>query len=197
MDFRVSQKKGTTFIYVLPFSSTRAFVEYTLFSPALLEKEEYDKGLKNYITEHINITDYTIEKEEFGIIPMTNHRFKKSTGNIINLGTAGGQTKASSGYTFQFIQKQTAMIVDALCEGRSIKDITVSAKRFHFYDSVLLNILYNNTLPCDEIFTGLFKKNPPKKILKFLDNETAFAEEPAILLSLPFWPFLKAAIKVI
>ena len=30
MDFRVDQKRGTTFIYVMPFSETKALVEYFL-----------------------------------------------------------------------------------------------------------------------------------------------------------------------
>ena len=38
------------------------------------------------------------------------------------IGTAGGQTKASSGYTFQFIQKQSQQIVDYLIAGKSLHD---------------------------------------------------------------------------
>ena len=33
MDFSISQENGATFMDVLPFSSTEALVEYTLFSP--------------------------------------------------------------------------------------------------------------------------------------------------------------------
>ncbi|MEP7258825.1 MAG: lycopene cyclase family protein, partial [Flavitalea sp.] len=32
MDFRISQDAGTAFVYVMPFSPTKALVEYTLFS---------------------------------------------------------------------------------------------------------------------------------------------------------------------
>ena len=104
MDFRVPQEEGTTFVYVMPFSETRALVEFTVFSPALLVRDKYDQGLKNYIGELLNISEYTIEEEEFGVIPMTNVRFPRRKNNIIYLGTAGGQTKPSSGYTFQFIR---------------------------------------------------------------------------------------------
>ena len=40
---------GTTFTYVLPTSETTALVEYTLFSKKLLQQEQYDSELKNYI----------------------------------------------------------------------------------------------------------------------------------------------------
>ncbi|HEU4903944.1 MAG TPA: lycopene cyclase family protein, partial [Flavisolibacter sp.] len=100
MDFRISQKKGTAFCYVLPYSSCEALVEYTLFTSSLLQPEEYDAELKTYISEFLKIGTYTIRETEFGVIPMTNHRFRRQHNNIINIGTAGGQTKGSSGSTF-------------------------------------------------------------------------------------------------
>ena len=104
MDFTVSQQHGTTFMYVLPTSTTEALVEYTLFTEKLLQQGDYEDALKAYIANKLNIVDYTIKHEEFGIIPMTNICFAKHKGKVINIGIAGGQAKASSGYTFQFIQ---------------------------------------------------------------------------------------------
>src|SRR5688572_24809402 len=112
MDFRVEQSHGTTFVYVMPFSPTEALIEYTLFTHDLLEFSQYDQALREYIKRFVGDINYTITEEEFGIIPMTNYRFAAHNHNIINIGTAGGQTKASSGYTFRFIQKHSAAIVD-------------------------------------------------------------------------------------
>ena len=105
MDFRPSQEYGTTFVYVMPFSERKALIEYTLFSEKLLHQDEYAKGLKEYIDVTLGLKNWKIIEEEFGIIPMTNHRFTRRDGRILNIGTAGGRTKASSGYTFRFIQK--------------------------------------------------------------------------------------------
>lgn len=114
MDFRPSQHHGTTFVYVMPFSETEALVEYTLFSPALLDPAAYDAGLKGYISKELGIDAYDLVEEEFGVIPMSDRPFPSVEGRLMHIGTAGGQTKASTGYTFKFIQKQTASIVDAL-----------------------------------------------------------------------------------
>ena len=114
MDFRTDQQHGTTFFYVLPLSTNRALVEYTLFSPALLSATQYHEGLENYITNTLGIKNYKVAEEEFGIIPMTNYRFKFYDCGLYNIGTAGGQTKGSSGYTFQFIQKRTAQLASIL-----------------------------------------------------------------------------------
>ena len=194
MDFRINQNNGTSFVYVLPFDEKTALVEYTLFTKQLLEPEEYDEQLKNYIKSFLGIEHYKVSEREFGVIPMTNEKFSFEK-NGWNIGTAGGQTKASSGYTFQFIQKQSQQIADCLVAGKSLKQIPQSPWRFNFYDNTLLEILYHNKLPGKQIFTTLFKKNKPQQVLRFLDNESSIKEELKIISSLPTWPFLKAAIK--
>ncbi|MGK2863000.1 MAG: lycopene cyclase family protein, partial [Chitinophagaceae bacterium] len=131
---------------------------------------------------------------EFGVIPMTNEKVDFGS-DVWQIGTAGGQTKASSGYTFQFIQKQSQQIVEYLISGKSLLAMPRTAKRFGFYDHTLLDILYNNTLPGKEIFEQLFKKNKPQQVLRFLDNESSLFDELKIISSLPTWPFLKAALR--
>ncbi|NOT51397.1 MAG: lycopene cyclase [Chitinophagaceae bacterium] len=194
MDFRVGQEEGATFVYVMPFSKKEALVEYTLFSEKLLEQQQYDERLKDYIKTVLQIGSYKIKEEEFGIIPMTNHRFPVNNGNIINIGTAGGQTKASSGYTFRFIQKHSAAIVRQLISGKS-PVVKQTKRKFHFYDSVLLNILQHKKLSGEKVFSDMFKKNKPRPLLRFLDNESSLGDDLKIISSLPTWPFLKAAAK--
>lgn len=196
MDFRIDQQWGTAFCYVLPFTKNRALVEYTVFSPQVLPKEQYDVGLKNYLEQILQLGSYKILDEEFGVIPMTNFEFDAGQNNIINIGTAGGQTKGSSGYTFNFIQKHSNELVQQLMRGKH-PSLKTGSRRFSFYDSVLLNILYKNTLPGKLIFTRLFQKNQTSKVLRFLDNETSVADELKIISTLPTWPFTKAALQQI
>lgn len=196
MDFRVGQGEGTTFVYVMPFSSTKALVEYTFFTEKLLEPGAYDALLDKYISQQLGCNEYTITEEEFGVIPMTNHRFPVSNGNIIYIGTAGGQTKASSGYTFRFIQKHAASIVESLvATGKPHAVKKNHSRKYRFFDSVLLHILTHKTLAGDKIFTRLFQKNEPQRVLGFLDNETSLRKEISIISTLPTWPFLKAALR--
>ena len=198
MDFRIGQTKGTTFFYVLPVAKNKALIEYTLFSEKILEQSDYDAALEAYIQSTLNINKYITTHTEFGVIPMTNYAFSKGEGNIINIGTAGNQTKGSSGYTFQFIQKHTAKIIEALIKNKTplLKE-TISEKRFHLYDSVLLNVLHNKKMNGDKLFAQLFKKNSPQTILKFLDNETSFKQELKIMNSVSLSAFLPAALKEI
>jgi len=201
MDFRVSQAEGTTFIYVLPLSKNRALVEYTLFTASLLTPEQYNQGIANYIKEYLGVSDYKIVEEEFGIIPMTTQQLPWFANGAFNIGTAGGQTKGSSGYTFQFIQKRSAQLASLLqnsSDWSQLKSTLIKlpgdAPRFQFYDRVLLQVLAAKYCPGDKVFATLFEKNPAHRVFQFLDNETNLLQELQIISSLPTWPFLKAAL---
>ncbi len=196
MDFRIHQDHGTSFAYVLPFSETKALIEYTLFTRELLKPEKYDEELKEYISLFAGIKNYRVIEEEFGVIPMTSEKFKFRD-KAFNIGTAGGQTKGSSGFTFQFIQKNSEAIFQKLLKKEKLETMPSPVSRFHFYDNVLLHILYNERLPGKQIFSQLFKKNKVQQVFKFLDNETSLPEELKIISTLPTIPFLKAAVKVV
>jgi lycopene beta-cyclase len=198
MDFRVDQKHGTSFVYCLPVSETTALVEYTLFTKELLQQEEYDQELQAYISSSLNIKDYEIIHEEYGIIPMTSQKFPLQDGRIVYMGIAGGQVKGSSGYAFQFIQKRTAEIVQGLIKGdRSFAKQTFAEKRFHFYDRVLLNVLCKNRMDGADIFARIFRYNPPERVLQFLDNESSLIDDLRIMRSVPSSVFLPAALEEI
>jgi lycopene beta-cyclase len=143
----------------------------------------------------LHIDSFTILEEEFGAIPMTNFPFSKGDGAIINIGTAGNQTKASSGFTFRFIQKHSDAIINALVAGKDPHiTTTLTKKRFALYDSTLLNILQHKKMGGDKIFATLFKHNSPQRILRFLDNETNLIEELKIMSTVSVNVFLPTAL---
>lgn len=199
MDFSVHQKNGDTFMYVLPTSSTEALVEYTLFTEKVLNKEEYKTALENYIKNDLQIDQYEIKHTEFGVIPMSLANFKRSPSSesrIVNIGTAGGFTKASSGYTFQFIQKNTAKIVESLAQNKDPNpQMTFREKMFQWYDRTLLEVILSKKLKGKEIFAIMFKKLPPDLILKFLGNESTVSEDVKIMSILPIKTFLLGGLK--
>lgn len=193
MDFRVHQHGDCRFMYVLPTDHKTALVEYTLFSEALLADAEYDQALIDYLRNFLKLDDYTIEHEEFGIIPMTDMRYPSAEGaRIVNIGTTGGQTKPSTGYTFMRIQEDSRHMVAKLLYGESPhREDNAWQQRFMLYDSTLLNVMTQGNLPAWCIFTHLFKNNPPQRVFKFLDEHTSFWEEIMVANSVPMLPFLK------
>ena len=197
MDFRVSQENGATFMYVLPTSTTEALVEYTLFSPRVLDKEVYTLELKKYIKEELEIDNYTLIHQESGVIPMSLAKFEQNPKlNVINIGTSGGYTKASSGYTFQFIQKNIIEIINNLVEGNNIiQPTSFKNKYYQWVDRTLIDVLLSNKLTGKYVFTQMFQKVPVERILAFLGNESSYLEDLLIFKSFPVKPFLTSGVK--
>ena len=198
MDFTVDQTEGTTFMYVMPTSPTTALVEYTLFTPNILEEKEYDKAITDYIQKTYGSIDYDVTHQEFGKIPMTNYSFVEGAGNLINIGVAGGQVKGSSGYAFHFIQEKTKTIVADVVSGKNpLRASTFAQKKFQLYDSVLLRVLQDKKLDGASIFTAIFSKNPPDRVFRFLNNESSLLDDLHIMASVPTRVFLPAAIQAL
>lgn len=197
MDFRVAQHQDCRFMYVLPVNAHEALVEYTGFSEAALPQEEYDRELQTYLRDYLNITEYTVTHEEFGIIPMTDAPFSKGMSEqVINIGTAGGATKASTGYTFSFIQRQCAAIAQNLVRGKMPLTGSKSlVDKFAFYDSVFLRVLAEKKQEPWEVFHAMFSKLPASLILKFLNEETSLPEDLRIMNAVDKHIFLPAALK--
>ncbi|MHC0444506.1 lycopene cyclase family protein [Flavobacterium sp. 3-218] len=199
MDFSVEQRGNTRFMYVLPISKTEALVEYTLFSEKLLQKEEYEKEIESYLKK-LGAGKYEILEKEEGSIPMTCYPFwEKNTKRVLNIGTAGGWTKASTGYTFKNSDKKSSELVAFIQNTLTSLGMTTFHKksRFWFYDLLLLDILHRNNELGSSIFSSLFKKGNPKLIFKFLDEETTFLEDVKVILKCPKIPFIKALFRVI
>ena len=197
MDFSVEQKDNTRFMYVLPISKTEALVEYTLFSENLLSKEEYEKEIQLYL-QKLGAQQYEIIEKEQGSIPMTCYPFwEKNTKRVLNIGTAGGWTKASTGYTFKNSDKKSTQLV-AFLQNKNLKMSSFHKKsRFWFYDLLLLDILYRHNELGSTIFSSLFRKGNPALIFKFLDEETNLTEDFKVILKCPKIPFIKALFRVI
>ena len=143
MDFSVEQKGNTRFMYVLPTSTNEALLEYTLFSKDLLSTSEYESEIEKYI-QQLGITEYEIVEKEQGTIPMTCFPFwKKNTRNILHIGTAGGWTKASTGYTFKNAYKISKRVSDFTKTNSDFRTFH-SKTKFWFYDLLLIDILFEN-----------------------------------------------------
>ena len=194
MDFNIPQNGNTRFMYVLPIDKNIALFEYTLFSKDLLEHSKYEEAIKDYLKEK-KVTDFEILEKENGAIPMTSFKFEELNSNsILNIGTAGGWTKASTGYTFYNTSKKTKDLVSFL---KKKDDLSVFAKRtkYWFYDLLLLDVLANNNEKGSSVFASIFKKVNVKIILKFLGEESSLREDLKIITSVSPKPFILSIVK--
>jgi lycopene beta-cyclase len=195
MDYRLEQRGETRFVYVLPFSPTRALVEFTVFSLALCAAEEYDAQLSRYVREFLKIKDFRVEEEEFGVIPMADLPFETGPeGRVTHIGTVGGFVKASSGYAFKRTQRKLRAFAEAWeRSGQPDPSVMRSAWRYRFFDSVMLQALNSGEVRGSDFFTLLFQKLPAHEVFRFLDEDATLLQQARVATAPPVWPFLKAA----
>lgn len=196
MDFRLQHEDSTSFSYVLPTSSRKALIEFTLFTQEVFDdSSQYDHYLKDYIKSYISEETYHIHEIEQGVIPMTNYPFHEPRQEgITKIGTVGSWVRPSSGYAFKYIEKYVKAILKNIKEDRN-PDHKLLNPKTRLLDSILLDVLNKENHLGPTIFHAMYAKNSIQQIFSFLDGETSLAEDVKIIGSFEKLPFLKAAFR--
>jgi lycopene beta-cyclase len=202
MDFSVPQPgsrgegAGVAFGYVLPEDARTGLVEYTEFSRSRLSDAEYDKALAAYLdARYGGAGGYEIGEVEDGAIPMTDAVHARRAGRrILRLGTAGGATRGSTGYTFAAMQRQAARVAADVLAARVPDPGPAYPARHRWMDAVLLRALDRGLVDGPELFTRMLLRNPPSRVLRFLDGRTSGAEELRVMASTPMATMLRASV---
>jgi len=189
MDFDCDQRNNVHFFYTLPFTKNKALIETTWLS-RMDEKslKDYDNQLEKYIKETLKIKNYKINYQEEGSIPLfyPNIQSKKNT---INIGSTGGMTRLSTGYTFLNIQNHSKYITENIEKINDLKPYHIG-KKYEFLDNIFLNVLKNHPDKMPKIFFNMFKGSS-KTVIKFLSNKSNFYEDLRIIFKMPKWIFIK------
>ena len=190
MDFDCEQRESVHFFYTLPYSKTKALVETTWLSKmSSTSQMDYDNQLKDYIEKHLNLKNYKITYKETGAIPLFYPSYELEK-NKINIGTAGGMTRLSTGYTFLNIQEHSKYISENIENISKTKKFEIS-KKYQLLDDIFLRVLDKNPEMMPDIFFKMFKSSP-KTVIKFLSNKSNFLEDLSIIFKMPKWTFVKA-----
>ena len=197
MDFDIEQYNECRFCYILPISAEEAMVEYTVFSESVLEDTVYDQLLGKYINNRFGNIEYAVTHTEFGVIPMSDFLYLSDLkSSVINIGTSGGATKGSTGYTFYFIQKQTKFYIEQIKKGR-IQKLYIPPYKYRLYDSVLLRVLLDKKIPAYTIFEDLFFKLKIQEVFDFLNEKSTLFQDLKIMSSVNIPVFLSTMLQQI
>ena len=191
MDFDCDQRNNVHFFYVLPFSKNKAMIETTWLSKEDKSLKDYESQIKNYINR-LGLKDYKINFKEEGAIPLF-HPMNEKEKNKINIGTAGGMTRLSTGYTFLNIQEHSKYIRMNIENIQSAKKYDIG-KKYQFLDKVFLRVLEKHPEKMPRIFSDMFKASPNTTI-KFLSNKSNILEDLSIISKMPRSTFIKALFK--
>ena len=193
MDFDCEQRESVHFFYTLPYSKNKALVETTWLSKMVdNSQKDYDQQIKNYIEKNLNLKNYKVTYKEEGSIPLF-YPLNKKERNKINIGTAGGMTRLSTGYTFLNIQEHSKYIRENLENIANIDKFEIK-KKYQFLDEIFLRVLEKHPEKMSEIFFKMFEASP-NTVIKFLSNKSNFFDDLSIILKMPKMIFIKALFK--
>jgi len=190
MDFDCEQKNNVHFFYTLPFEKNRALVETTWLSKMNDNSlKDYDNQISNYIKNNLKIKNYEVIYKEEGAIPLF-YPINIKEKNKINIGTAGGMTRLSTGYTFLNIQEHCKKIRMNIDNIQNTKKFEIE-KKYQFLDKVFLKVLEKHPEKMPDIFFKMFKGSSDS-VIKFLSNKSNFFEDLSIIFKMPKLVFIKA-----
>lgn len=188
MDFAVSQARGLHFLYVLPFSATRALVETTYITPATLPDAVYEADLREYLALRFGLAEPALGFVERGAIPMTTRPVVPRAGpRVIHLGLRGGLAKGSTGYAFQAIQGFSAALARELLDRPGVPPTPPRPRppAAEAMDRVLLSHLRRTPDRGPQIFVDLFEKLPADLMCRFLSDAARPLDYPRVMLASP------------
>jgi lycopene beta-cyclase len=190
MDFDCEQRQSVHFFYTLPYTKNTALVETTWLSKMNdNSQKDYENQINNYIKKNLKIKNYEITYKEEGAIPLF-YPLNKNEKNKINIGTAGGMTRLSTGYTFLNIQEHSKYIRENIENISNVKKFEID-KKYQFLDEIFLRVLKKNPEKMPDVFFRMFKTSP-KTVIKFLSNKSNFLEDLSIIFKMPKLIFIKA-----
>ena len=188
MDFDCEQRNYVHFFYVLPFSKNKAMIETTWLSKEDKSLKDYDFQIKNYL-DRLGWKDYKINFKAEGAIPLF-YPLDVKEKNKINIGTAGGMTRLSTGYTFLNIQEHSKYIRMNFENIQNTKKYNIG-KKYQFLDKIFLKVLEKYPEKMPNIFSSMFGAYS-NTIIKFLSNKSNISEDISVILKIPKLIFIKA-----
>jgi len=192
-DFRTPQEDGARFVYVLPDEPDRALVELTEFVPRSAQPPSVAQrrtALRRYLSEVVGVDHYDIVRAESAVLPLRTRPRRRRTGSVLAIGATGGLVKASTGYAFQRIQRDSAAITASLVRYGHPFALPVAPPRYELLDAVLLDVLEHDPGQLELAFARLFRPNAVERTLAFLDEATTLRDDLRMMASMRPWPYL-------
>jgi lycopene beta-cyclase len=196
MDFDVRPNGELHFVYVLPFSSTRALVEDTTIGLDGIPLSEHRAELERYLGHRYGLTTWQVEREEVAAIPMLHvDRSEQVSQRLIPVGTAAGTVRPSSGYAFVRTQLQVAALAAGVAEGRP-SAVSVGRDRDVFLDRVFLNVLKHDPEAFSRNLMMLAKRLSGDRFARFMMDAASPVDLLGMIAALPKPPFVRGAVRV-
>lgn len=191
MDFQ-SSDHGIHFMYVLPYTKSRALIESTWIC-AHTKHSDYTRELNLYLTTRWPDAQFKINYTEAGSLPLRNVTTREDwLGNvqIIPIGSAAGTARGATGYAFLETladSKRLARLIDEKKRLTAFKRNKIDV----LMDKLFLSFLAENASLGPSYFMQMFANCTPPSLIRFLSGQANWCDRLNVVLSMPSLPMLK------
>ena len=193
MDFRVpGPTGGVRFMYVLPFSRTRALVEDTSIGGPAISTAGRRRAIAAYLAERLRAGDVRVLRTERGSLPMTTFPFPAARGpGLFAAGQAAGAARPSSGYAFARAQRHATALAECLLNG-SPAPSALGPRRRRALDAQFLRALRTSPGSAPGWFIALAQDVPGDVFARFMSDASSATDEARVMRALAKPQFLMA-----
>lgn len=197
MDFQVTPiaKDGVTFVYVLPLTSSQLLVEATTFSTRLQAESDYQRCVSDWLLQHF---DYPLtiddDKSESGLLPMGPVTPLES--GIPRCGMAGGAARSSTGYAFQGIERQAALMASQLSAGKQPETRSPFSRKTDWMDKVFLHVAKEHPAQLEILFMAMAQRLRGDEFAHFLSDTGGWMPSLRAIMVAPKLTFIRAALRL-
>lgn len=186
---------GIEFLYVLPFSSTHALIEFTCFSVSIIDKEILKARLTERLESMFEQRSYKVLRTEQAALPMysINRNLNKTPTNLIYGGIAGGAMRIATGFSFLNSQRWAQQCAQTLMHQGKLVTSTPINVVYRKMDALMIRVLRSDMKIGVTIFEQMFKKVKAKRFARFMTEQATTADVISVIMAMPKRAFLRAA----
>lgn len=208
MDFYPAIQAFVGFNYVLPVSTTRALVEFTVFASKIYDQAELVSYLDAQVEKIADGRPYQRLRNEYGLIPMGmgkpegtvkpmgTVKLAEQHSSYVRVGLTAGAARPATGYAFQRIQRWALACKQSLQKNGLPVGHQPDSFVIRQMDKIFLNVLRHHPELGPELFMRLFSKVSSEKLIRFLSDQGRVSDYLVVILSLPPGLFIKSAYQV-
>ncbi len=194
MDFRAAPAAGDAlrFVYVLPFTPTRALVEDTGLGGGPVPAADRRAAIARFLAEVLDAGAVTVCREERGTLPMTTHTFPTVRGpRLFAVGAAAGALRPSTGYAFVRLQRHVRAVARAVASGAPVP-AQLGRDRHRRLDALFLRALAADPSGAQRHMLALMRGVGADGFARFMTDASDLRDEAAVIAALARPGFLRA-----
>lgn len=190
---RLVLPKSVCFVYVLPTSTRKALIEFTVFGLDPLTPVDLEKLLQQAITQRLCGTDFKVIRRECGVLPMGTRSTKSFQDfSYVTAGLTAGGARPSSGYAFARIQNWALSCAESLRSGNGPVKHAQDSYLQKFMDGLFLKLVRSRPDLAPDLFVALFAGTKAPSVIRFLSDRASLTDYMRVIASLLPGPLLRA-----